>query len=45
MSEEGSIYMILEYAENGNLFFYQNSKQMFSEPEAGLFFTQTAKAV
>jgi len=37
--------MILEYAEKGNLFYYQNTRQIFSEPEAALFFSQTVKAV
>lgn len=37
--------MVLEYAEQGNLFFYQNTKQIFSEPEAALFFSQTARAI
>lgn len=37
--------MILEFAEHGNLFFYQNGKQAFSEAEAGLFFTQAIRAI
>ena len=39
------MYIILEYAEQGNLFYYQNSKQVFTEPEAAIFFSQTAIAV
>ena len=39
------MYIVLEYAEQGNLFYYQNSKQVFSEPEAAVFFSQTARAV
>ena len=39
------MYIVLEYAEQGNLFFYQNTKQCFSEPEAALFFSQTARAM
>lgn len=37
--------MIMDFAEEGNLFFYQNTKQAFSEVEAALFFCQTAQAV
>lgn len=37
--------MILDYAENGNLFYYQNTKNTFSESEAFMFFCQTVKAV
>jgi len=33
--------MIMEYAEGGNLFYHQNSKNIFSEAEAFKFFTQT----
>jgi serine/threonine protein kinase len=29
---EDKVYMIMEYAENGNLFYYQNSKIRFTEP-------------
>lgn len=42
---EDKVYMIMEYAENGNLFYYQNSKIRFSEAEAFKFFFQTAKAI
>ena len=28
---EGKIYMIMEYAEEGNLFYHQNTKNTFSE--------------
>jgi serine/threonine protein kinase len=45
LSEDGCVYMLLEFAEHGNLFFYQNAKQAFSEPEAGLFFVQAVQAV
>ena len=37
--------MIMEYAENGNLFYYQNSKMVFTEPEAFKFFTQTLQGI
>lgn len=42
---EQRVYMIMEFAENGNLFYYQNSKIRFTEPEAFKFFFQTAKAI
>lgn len=35
----------MEYAETGNLFYYQNSKNVFSEPEAFKFFAQTLQAI
>lgn len=37
--------MIMEYADFGNLFSHQNSKNCFSEPEAFKFFTQTLEGV
>ena len=37
--------MILEYAESGNLFGYQNKKQIFSEPEAYVYFSQVLSAI
>ena len=44
--EEGPlIYMIMEYAENGNLFSFQNMKQVFSESEAYMFFSQAISAI
>jgi serine/threonine protein kinase len=39
------IYMIMEYADGGNLFCHQNAKNTFSEPEAFKFFTQTLAGV
>lgn len=42
---DDKVYMIMEYAENGNLFYYQNTKIRFSEPEAFKFFFQSAKAI
>ena len=42
---EGKIYMIMEYAEEGNLFYHQNTKNTFSEAEAFKYFTQTLKGV
>ena len=37
--------MIMEYAEEGNLFYHQNTKNTFSEAEAFKYFTQTLKGV
>lgn len=42
---DGKVYMIMEYAPNGNLFYHQNLKVRFSEAEAFKFFYQSAKAV
>jgi serine/threonine protein kinase len=30
--EDDQLYMIMEYAENGNLFYHQNTKTTFTEP-------------
>ena len=35
----------MEYAEMGNLFYYQNTKNIFNEAEAFKFFCQTLSAV
>lgn len=43
--EGEKLYMVMEYAEGGNLFAYQNQKMRFSEPEAFKFFTQTLAGV
>lgn len=43
--EGDRIYMIMEYADNGNLFSHQNSKNCFSEAEAFKFFIQTLEGV
>jgi serine/threonine protein kinase len=37
--------MVMEFAENGNLFYYQNQKKTFTEEEASVFFDQTLSAV
>lgn len=37
--------MVLEYAEHGNLFYFQNEKATFSEVEASIFFAQTMAAI
>lgn len=37
--------MVMEYAEMGNLFYYQNTKNIFSEAEAFKYFCQTLSAV
>ena len=43
--ENGIVYLVLEYVDNGNLFYYQNSRNIFSEAEALAFFSQTLSAV
>lgn len=40
-----TLYLILEYAERGNLFYHQNTRGVFSEAEAFKFFAQTLQAV
>jgi len=35
----------MEYAEQGNLFYHQNTKTVFTEAEAFKFFTQTLQGV
>lgn len=45
LMEEGVIYMVMELAEGGNLFYHQNTKATFSEPEAFRFFIQTLQGV
>lgn len=39
------IVMVLDYAENGNLYNYLKKKKRFSETEAFIFFYQTVKAI
>lgn len=39
------IVMVLEYAENGNLYNFLKKKKRFSESEAFVFFSQTVKAI
>lgn len=43
--DDDKIYMIMEYAEQGNLFYHQNTKNIYSEPEAFKFFTQTLQGI
>lgn len=45
IKEDSKVYMIMEYAEKGNLFYYQNQKRAFNEEEASVFFSQTLSAV
>lgn len=45
LSEGPKVYMVMEYAENGSLFGYQNLRRTFSEEEASVFFEQTLAAV
>lgn len=37
--------MIMEYAEQGNLFYHQNTKNVFTELEAYKFFAQTLQGI
>jgi serine/threonine protein kinase len=43
--DETYIYLILELAENGNLFQYIRKKKRLSEPEAFVYFFQTCLAI
>jgi serine/threonine protein kinase len=44
-ADDSNIYMVMEYAEMGNLFYFQNTKNIFNEAEAFKFFCQTLSAV
>lgn len=39
--DKDNVYLILEYAENGNLFFYLRKRKKMSEKEAFVYFFQT----
>jgi len=39
--DKENVYLVLEYAENGNLFFYLRKKRKFTEKEAFVYFFQT----
>jgi len=43
--EEDKVYMIMELAENGTLFVYQNKNHAINEAEAFKFFSQTLSAI
>ena len=43
--EDSKVYMVMELAEGGTLFAYQNKHRAISEPEAFRFFSQTLSAV
>jgi serine/threonine protein kinase len=43
--EESKVYMIMELAENGTLFSYQNKHHLVNEAEAFKFFSQTLSAI
>ncbi len=45
LSDSAKIYLIMEYLENGNLFFYQTQKKIFTEEESSIFFMQTLSAI
>ncbi|CAD8045510.1 unnamed protein product [Paramecium primaurelia] len=43
--EHGNVYMVLEYAENGNLYNYVQRRKKLEEKEACKYFIQTCKAL
>jgi serine/threonine protein kinase len=43
--DQNMVYMIMELAENGTLFAYQNKNQAISEAETFKFFSQTLSAI
>ena len=43
--EDNTVYMVMELAENGTLFTYQNKHCMISEAESFKFFSQTLSAI
>ena len=43
--DENMVYLIMEYAERGNLFHHQNTKYKFNGAEACKFFYQILRAV
>jgi serine/threonine protein kinase len=43
--EEKTVYMVMELAENGTLFAYQNKHRVISEAESFKFFSQTLSAI
>ena len=45
MVKNSIVYMIMEYSENGNLFYYQNIKSKFNEFDAFKFFYQVVKGL
>lgn len=45
LKQDSKIYMVMEYAEKGNLFCYQNEKRVFTEQQAVVFFSQTLSAL
>ena len=45
MQVENSVYLILDYAEKGNLYLYHQRKKQLCEAEIFRFFYQTCQAV
>ncbi|KAM3139019.1 hypothetical protein pb186bvf_008830 [Paramecium bursaria] len=43
--ESGTVYMVLEYVENGNLYNYVQRKKKLDEKEACKYFVQTCKSL
>jgi Serine/threonine protein kinase len=42
---QDNVYLVLEYAENGNLFYYLRKKKRLSEKEAFVYFFQTCISI
>lgn len=45
LEENDKIYMIMDYAENGNLFNYLNKKKILTEAESYKIFYQVMDAI
>lgn len=43
--EEGYVYMVMEWAQNGNLYSYLFKKRKLTEREAYKYFSQTCEAI
>eukprot|EP00357_Protocruzia_adherens_P000784 CAMPEP_0115014012 /NCGR_PEP_ID=MMETSP0216-20121206/25786_1 /TAXON_ID=223996 /ORGANISM="Protocruzia adherens, Strain Boccale" /LENGTH=1067 /DNA_ID=CAMNT_0002383593 /DNA_START=223 /DNA_END=3423 /DNA_ORIENTATION=+ len=43
--DKKNIYMVMDYAANGNLFYYLRKKKKFSEREAYKYFSQTCSGI
>jgi serine/threonine protein kinase len=43
--DEGKVYIVIEYAENGNLFYFIHKHKRFNEIDAFKYFFQTLSAI
>ena len=43
--DKEKVYLVLDYAENGNLFYYLRQKKTLTEKEAFFFFSQTCLGI